>query len=104
MAEDESNNIDVEDASVSNIAGPTPTTAEGDDANEKHSHAGVIQPDILTAQESFVCPAGYKLSRIPALTEGRSLMYDHGVRVEEIANVLGSSPNRTPTGASTTST
>lgn len=99
MAEDESNNnIDVEDsAGASNREAPT-SAAKRDVAIDNHSHAGGILPEILEAQQSFVCPAGFKLSRVPALTEGRSLMYAHGVRVEEIADVPASPPNPKPTG------
>lgn len=38
---------------------------------------------IKAAQASFVCPPGFKLSKIPA-GESRSSMYDFGVRIEQI--------------------
>lgn len=38
---------------------------------------------IETAQMAFVCPPGFKLSKIPS-GDTRSSMYDYGVRVEEI--------------------
>lgn len=38
---------------------------------------------IETAQRAFVCPQGFKLSKVPT-GDTRSSMYDYGVRVEEI--------------------
>lgn len=47
---------------------------------------GVVTPEILAAQISFVCPAGFRMFRVPHPTESRSLMYNFGVRVEEVVD------------------
>ena len=56
-------------------------------SNPVHADSARIVPtDIRAAQNSFVCPPGYRMFRIPPMSGARSHMYDYGVRVEEVTD------------------